>query len=99
VTLRRVGDRIFLEGHAYTSSDYEKVKSIASLYSQVTSFVKIAPNARRLQASNINAALQRAGLKNVQVNVVGTTIFLEGSVESQDDYRKAMLIVQAMLDQ
>jgi pilus assembly protein CpaC len=37
----------------------------------VKSFVKVAPNAKKLVANNLNAALQRAGLKNVQANVVG----------------------------
>ncbi|MGC4114186.1 MAG: hypothetical protein QM765_06090 [Myxococcales bacterium] len=60
------------------------------------SFVKVAPNAKKLVANNLNAALQRAGLKNVQANVVGTTIFLEGSVESQQDLQKAELITKAI---
>ena len=60
------------------------------------SFVKVAPNAKKLVANNLNAALQKAGLKNVQANVVGTTIFLEGSVESQQDLQKAELITKAI---
>jgi pilus assembly protein CpaC len=62
----------------------------------VKSFVKIAPNAKKLVAQNLNAAFQKAGLKNVQANVVGATIFLEGSVESQQDLQKAELITKAI---
>src|SRR5207302_10360943 len=55
-----------------------------------------APNAKKLVAQNLNAAFQKAGLKNVQANVVGSTIFLEGSVESQQDLQKAELITKAI---
>ncbi len=96
ITVRMVGDRIYLDGFAYTSEDAERVNQITSLYAQVKSFVKVAPNAKKLVANNLNAALQRAGLKNVQANVVGTTIFLEGSVESQQDLAKAELITKAI---
>ncbi|MGI5860708.1 MAG: type II and III secretion system protein family protein [Myxococcales bacterium] len=96
ITVRMVGDRIYLDGYAYTTEDHERVQQIVNLYPQVKSFVKVAPNAKKLVANNLNAALQRAGLKNVQANVVGTTIFLEGSVESQQDMQKAELITKAI---
>jgi pilus assembly protein CpaC len=96
ITVRMVGDRIYLDGYAYTTEDADRVNQIATLYTQVKSFVKVAPNAKKLVANNLNAALQRAGLKNVQANVVGTTIFLEGSVESQQDLQKAELITKAI---
>lgn len=96
ITVRMVGDRIYLDGYAYTTDDHERVEQIVGLYPQVKSFVKVAPNAKKLVANNLNAALQRAGLKNVQANVVGTTIFLEGSVESQQDMQKAELITKAI---
>jgi pilus assembly protein CpaC len=96
ITVRMVGDRIYLDGQAYTAEDNERVQQIVSLYPNVKSFVKVAPNAKKLVASNLNAALQKAGLKNVQANVVGTTIFLEGSVESQQDLQKAELITKAI---
>lgn len=96
ITVRMVGDRIYLDGQAYTAEDAERVNQIVSLYPNVKSFVKVAPNAKKLVANNLNAALQKAGLKNVQANVVGTTIFLEGSVESQQDLQKADLITKAI---
>ncbi|MBS2031561.1 MAG: pilus assembly protein N-terminal domain-containing protein [Deltaproteobacteria bacterium] len=96
ITVRMVGDRIYLDGQAYTAEDNERVTQITQLYPNVKSFVKVAPNAKKLVANNLNAALQKAGLKNVQANVVGTTIFLEGSVESQQDLSKAELITKAI---
>jgi pilus assembly protein CpaC len=96
VSVRMVGDRIYLDGQAYTSGDAERIDQVVSLYPNVKSFVKVAPNAKKLVAQNLTAAFQKAGLRNVQVNVVGSTIFLEGSVESQQDLQKAELITKAV---
>lgn len=96
VNVRMVGDRIYLDGQAYTQADADRIEQVVGLYSNVKSFVKIAPNAKKLVAQNLNAAFQKAGLKNVQANVVGSTIFLEGSVESQQDLQKAELITKAI---
>ncbi|WNG38092.1 secretin [Archangium minus] len=96
VTVRTVGDRIYLEGQAYTAADAERIEQVVALYPNVKSFVKVAPNAKKLVAQNLSAAFQKAGLRNVQVNVVGSTIFLEGSVESQQDLQKSELIVKAV---
>ncbi len=97
VTVRLIGDRIYLDGQAYTQADFDRIEQVTQLYGgQVRNFVKIAPNAKKLVAQNLNAAFQKAGLKNVQANVVGSTIFIEGSVESQQDMQKAELITKAI---
>ncbi|MFT3835765.1 MAG: pilus assembly protein N-terminal domain-containing protein [Myxococcaceae bacterium] len=96
VSVRMVGDRIYLDGQAYTQADADRIDQVVGLYPNVKSFVKIAPNAKKLVAQNLNANFQKAGLKNVQANVVGSTIFLEGSVESQQDLQKAELITKAI---
>jgi len=96
VSVRMVGDRIYLDGQAYTTQDAERIEEVVNLYPNVKSFVKVAPNAKKLVAQNLNNAFQKAGLKNVQANVVGATIFLEGSVESQQDMQKAELITKAI---
>lgn len=100
ITVRMVGDRIYLDGYAYTTDDKERVDEIVQIYGgNVQSFVKYAPNAKKLVANNLNAALQRAGLKNVQATVVGTQIFLEGSAESEEDVDKALKITKAIGEQ
>lgn len=95
VTVRQVGDRIYLDGQAYTTADADRIDQVVQLYPNVKSFVKVAANAKKLVAQNLNAQFQKAGLKNVQANVVGNSIFLEGSVESQQDLQKAELITKA----
>lgn len=96
VTVRIVGEHIYLDGQAYTASDADRIEQIAGLYPSVKSFVKVAPNAKRLVAQSLNAQLQKAGLKNAEATLVGATIFLEGSVESQQDLQKAELITKAV---
>jgi pilus assembly protein CpaC len=96
VTIRIVGDRVFLDGQAYTTDDFQRIQDITKLYPQVHSFVRVAPNAKKLVANALNQEFQKAGLKDVQANVVGTTIFLEGSVESKQDMEKAILITKAL---
>ena len=96
VSVRMVGDRIYLDGHAYTSADADRIEEILGLYPSVKSFVKIAPNTKRLVAQNLNANFDKAGLKNVEATVVGSTVFLEGSVESQQEMQKAELITKAV---
>ena len=96
VQVRIVGDRIYLDGQAYTTQDADRIEQVIGLYPNVVSFVKVAPNAKKLVAQNLNAVFQKAGLRNVQANVVGSTIFLEGSVESAQDLQKADLLTQAL---
>jgi len=96
VSVRMVGDRIYLDGQAYTQADANRIDQVVQLYPNVKSFVRVAPNAKKLVAQNLNAAFQKAGLKNVQATVVGATIFLEGSVESPQDLKKAELITKAI---
>ncbi len=96
ITVRVVGHHIYLDGNAYTQEDYDRVQSITDIYPNVRSFVRVSPNAKRLVANNLNAQFQRAGMKNVVARVVGSTIFLEGSVESDADLKRADLITKAL---
>lgn len=96
VSVRMVGDRVYLDGQAYTSQDAERIEQVVELYPNVKSFVKTASNAKKLVAQNLNAAFQKAGLRNVQATVIGATVFLEGSAESQQDLQKAELITKAI---
>jgi pilus assembly protein CpaC len=99
ISIRPVGDRVILDGLAFTSEDYKRVKEITELYPQVKSFVKVNPNAKKLVANQLNVAFKQAGLKNVEATVVGTKIFLEGSVESKQDLQKAEMITKAVGEQ
>ncbi|MFL5250013.1 MAG: type II and III secretion system protein family protein [Myxococcales bacterium] len=95
IRIRIVEGRVFLEGETLTAEDAERVQQVVSLYPQVKSFVRPSANARRLAAESLTRALQKAGLKGAQATVVGSTLFLEGWVESKEDLAKADLVVRA----
>lgn len=96
VSIRIVSERIILEGSVYTQADADRVAQVAALYPNSVNMVKTAPNAKKLSAATLTQQFQKVGLKNVQANVVGSSIFLEGSVESKEDLEKANLITKAM---
>jgi pilus assembly protein CpaC len=95
IRIRIVEGRVFLEGETLTVEDAERVQQVVSLYPQVKSFVRPSANARRLAAEALTRALQKSGLKGAQATVVGSTLFLEGWVESKEDLTKADLVVRA----
>ncbi len=95
ISVHAVGDRVLLDGEALTADDYRRTEEVVGVYSTARSFVKLSPGARRQVASRLNEAFIEGALRNVTANVVGSTIFLEGSVESEPDLRKAELIAKA----
>lgn len=96
VSLRIVGDRVYLDGETLTTEDADRVQRVTTLYPQVRSFVRSSVSAVRALAKNLVRAFNDNGLKSIVVNVVGNTIFLEGTVESPEDLKKAELVVKAM---
>lgn len=96
IVVRTLGDRILLEGNAWTAGDYRRVEQIVDLYPEVRSFVRVAPEARRLVAEQLTQAFAAAGLPDVKASVVGGTLLLEGTVPSPADLEKAALIPRAL---
>ena len=95
IRIRVVEGRVYLEGETLTAEDADRVQQVVSLFPQVKSFVRPSANARRMAAEALTRALQKAGLKGAQATVVGSTVFLEGWVESKEDLAKADLVVRA----
>ncbi len=96
IQIRVVGDRVYLDGETITTDDYERVQQVTTLYPSVKSFVRPSGNAKRLAAESLNRAFQKAGLKGVQANVIGSTLFLEGWVEAPEDIKKADMVTKAV---
>jgi len=91
-----VGDRVYLDGETITTDDYERVQQITTLYPSVKSFVRASGNAKKLAAEALNKAYQKNGLKGVQASVIGSTLFLEGWVDSAEDMKKLDLVTRAV---
>jgi pilus assembly protein CpaC len=97
VTAHITGDQIYLEGEAHTADDLLRVNQVTVMYPQVKSFVRASPDIGRATERQLLLALQQHGYRDVKVSVVGATIFLEGTVDSEDDRKKAELIALALL--
>jgi pilus assembly protein CpaC len=96
IQLRIVGDRVYMDGEALTTEDYDRVQEITKIYPQVKSFVRVSHNAKRLAAAALNQAFEKASLPGVRAVAVGSKLFLEGSAESKEDLTRAELIVKAV---
>ena len=96
VQIRVVGDRVYLDGETITTDDYDRVQQITQLYPSVKSFVRPSGNAKKLAAEALNKAYLKNGLKGVQAGVVGSTLFLEGWVDSPEDMKKLDLVTKAV---
>ena len=92
LSTRIAKDRVIIEGSAQQRSDIERVDEVTRLYPQVQSLVKLDPSASALLAESLNKQLTRVGLTNARATVVGSTIFLEGMVDSEADLKKAEII-------
>jgi pilus assembly protein CpaC len=97
ITIRMIGDRIYLDGTAYTSEDLLRVHQITTLYPNVRSLVKASATVAKVTEEQISHELEKRGFKNIRVSVIGSTIFLEGTVDSEADLKKAELVTEAMI--
>ena len=96
IRVRALRDSVYLEGNALTLPDLEKAEEISRLYPQVKNMVKLDPTAHTHIAQAINKQLTRAGLANAHATVVGSTIFLEGMVDTEADKKKAEIITRGI---
>src|SRR5258708_6330470 len=96
IQIRVVGDRVYLDGETITTDEYERVQQVTQLYPSAKSFVRPSGNAKKLAAEALNKAYQKNGLKGVQANVIGSTLFLEGWVDSQEEMKKLDLVTRAV---
>lgn len=96
IRTRIVRDKVYIEGQVLTLQDLEKAEEVAKLFPQVQNMVKLDPAAHAQIAQAVNRQLERAGLNNARASVVGSTVFLEGTVNSKADMKKAELITDSI---
>ncbi len=87
---RLFGGSVILTGHALTAEDYGRAQEAVRLFgNKVQNQVRF----RKSAVQQVNQIFRRAGLGNVQVNLIGGTLFLEGAVSSKKEMEK----VEALL--
>ncbi len=94
--VRIVRDGVVIEGQVLTLGDLERAEEAAQNHPGVRNLVKLDPSAHAHIAETLNKQMARAGLHNARATVVGSTIFLEGMVDSEADMQKAQIITRAI---
>ncbi|MBN2722995.1 MAG: pilus assembly protein N-terminal domain-containing protein [Deltaproteobacteria bacterium] len=89
-----VGEKIVIDGNAYTAGDYARVMKAVELFGKksVVNYTKYRPSA----VEQINQILQGAGMTTVKANLVAGAVFLEGAVGSKNEMEKLKAIISAM---
>lgn len=95
VQVRVVGDHVYLEGETLTPDDSARVREVAQLFPAVRNLVRPGANAHQLAAAALNRSLAKSGLRGVTASVVGGTVVLEGSVESDEEMKKLDLVARS----
>jgi pilus assembly protein CpaC len=97
IQVKVVGDKVVIDGFVYKQNDFDRIEKVKELFGgQVISFVKLSPNVNKLVVEQINRALKEAGIKGAVARAEGASIFLEGSVASDKEGKKALEIASSI---
>lgn len=89
---RIYGDMVVIEGEAVTAEMFGRAERATQLFGgQVKNFVRFRPSA----VEQVNKVMRKVGLGDVQANLIGGKLFLEGSVGSEEDMNKARAVARA----
>lgn len=88
---RLFGDQIILSGYALTADDYGRAQRAVTIFgNKVQNQVRFKPSA----VQQVNQIFRRSGLSNVQANLIGGTLFLEGAVSSKEEMGKVNALLK-----
>jgi pilus assembly protein CpaC len=96
ISIRIVGDRVYVEGTPLTTEDADRLKKVLVLFPDVRDLTQPSGQFLIGTMSKLKKAFEDNGLKSIVCNRVGNSVFLEGTVESPEDLKKAELIVKAL---
>lgn len=89
------GGQTVIDGTLDSPAELSRLRQLTANEGNVVILARLDPRVIPAVAQNINAALQRAGLKTAYATVVGQTIVLEGSVADEREMHKAQLIADS----
>lgn len=84
-----------IDGTLDSTDELRRLRTLIGEDANVKILAKLDPRVLPAVAANINAALQREGIKNAKVTAIGTMLMLEGSVADDREMRKAQLIADS----
>jgi len=93
LTIRIIGDRVFLTGLFGSLEDVER----SLRYPNAVCLARLDPKVVQAKVDEVNAALAHASLKGAQAVLHGSgTLVLEGTVQDPEDKAKAQKIADAL---
>jgi pilus assembly protein CpaC len=88
---RLFGDTIILSGYALTADDYGRAQRAVKIFgNKVQNHVRFKNSA----VQQVNQIFRKSGLSNVQANLIGGTLFLEGAVSSKEEMEKVIALLR-----
>lgn len=88
---RLFGETVILSGYALTAEDYGRAQEAVKIFgNKVQNQVRFRPSA----VQQVNMTFKKVGLGNVQANLVGGTLFLEGAVSSEAEMEKVRALLR-----
>ncbi len=95
VSVRVVGNRIFIEGEVFTHGDMKRIERVIAGIPNVVNLVEFSPVMKDIVKSEIEKALASQGMRNVKVSVTKNNFMLAGSVVSDAESARAQRIAEA----
>jgi pilus assembly protein CpaC len=95
VSVRVVGNRIFIEGEVFTHGDMKRIERVIAGIPNVVNLVEFSPVMKDIVKSEIEKALASQGMRNVKVSVTKNNFMLTGSVGSDAESARAQRIAEA----
>ena len=96
ISIRIVGDRVYIEGQPLTTEDADRLNKVLALFPDVRNLTTPGGAVLTGTIRILKKAFEDNGLKSIIANRVGNSVFLEGTVESPEDLKKAEMIVKAV---
>lgn len=95
VSVRVVGNRIFVEGEVFTHNDMRRIERVIVGIPNVVNLVEFSPVMKDIVKSEIEKSMAAQGMRNVKVSVTKNNFMLTGSVGSEAESERAQRIAEA----
>ncbi|MFN8369006.1 MAG: hypothetical protein U0T83_00100 [Bacteriovoracaceae bacterium] len=86
------GGKVYVGGQIIVPTDIGRISTILSKYPDVINLVELSPHSQKIIAKKMQEAIQNAGMKEVTVNIVNQSFWLEGLVASENEKNLAYKI-------
>jgi len=91
------GDKVYVGGNIIVPSDIGKVVVVLEGFPDVLVLVELSPQTQQVIARKMQEEIQRNGMKDVTVRVVNGAYWVEGIVNSQEEFKKVDQIILAYM--